>query len=163
MSIKNLFPSKKKDVLVKREEYHPLALLRDEINSLFDNFSRGFGMERFKERLDTFNPKIDIAESDKEIKISAELPGIDEKDIEVSTTKNSLTIRGEKKEEKEDKGKGCYRKERSYGAFSQTVQLPSEVDTDKIEANFKKGVLTVKLPKAAKAIKETKKIPVKAE
>ena len=101
MSIKNLFPSKKKDVLVKREEYHPLALLRDEINSLFDNFSSGFGMERFKERLDIFNPKIDIAETEKEIKVSAELPGIDEKDIEVSTTKNSLTIRGEKKEEKE--------------------------------------------------------------
>jgi HSP20 family protein len=74
-----------------------------------------------------------------------------------------LTIRGEKKEEKEDKGKDYYRMERSYGSFSRTIPLPVEVETDKVDAKFKKGVLTITLPKTAKAVSETKKISVKVE
>jgi len=104
-----------------------------------------------------------MKESDKQISITAELPGMDDKDIDISLTKDSLSIKGQKKEEKEDKGKDYYRMERSYGSFSRTIALPSEIDIDKVKAEFKKGLLTVTLPKTAKAIKETKKIPVKTE
>ncbi len=158
-------PATKEKLPVKRTEYSPFELLRREMNSLFDNFFRGFDVwpswEKFG--VGTFTPKVDVKESDKEITVSAELPGIDDKDLDVSITKDTLTIKGEKKQEKEDKGKDYYRMERSYGSFTRTIPLPAEIDTDKAKAEFKKGVLTVSLPKTAKAIKETKKIPVKAE
>jgi HSP20 family protein len=163
MPKKNSVPAEKKNIPVRREEYNPFGLLRQEMNTLFDNFSRGFEMDPFMGRFGTFSPSVDVKESDKEIKVSAELPGMEDKDIDVSLTKDSLTIKGEKKEEKEDKGKDFYRMERSYGSFTRTVPLPSEIDTEKVKAEFRKGVLTVTLPKTAKAIKETKKISVKAE
>ncbi len=159
MAGKNLTPSIKKSLPIKREERDIFSLFREEMNRLFDNFFRGFEIEPFG----TFRPSVNVVEDEKEIRVSAELPGIDEKDIEVSLSKDSLTIKGEKKEEKEDKGKNYYRMERSYGSFSRTIPLPVEIDADKVKAQFKKGVLTVTLPKTAKAIKETKKIPVKAE
>jgi HSP20 family protein len=163
MALKDLVPFGKKDVPVKREEENPFALLRREMDSLLDNFFRGFDAEPFESRMAAFNPKIDVTENDKEIKISAELPGMDEKDIDVSLQNDILTIKGEKKEEKEDKGKDYYRMERSYGSFSRTIPLPVEVETDKVEATFRKGVLSISLPKTAKTIAETKKIAVKVE
>ena len=163
MAIRNLVPFGKKDVSVKREDEHPFSLLRREMDSLFDNFFRGFDLEPFESRMGAFSPKVDVTENDKEIKISAELPGMEEKDIDVSLQKDMLTIKGEKKEEKEDKGKDYYRMERSYGSFSRTIPLPVEVETDKVEAKFKKGVLSITLPKTAKAVSETKKIAVKVE
>ncbi len=165
MNIKDIVPFWKRSIPVRREEQNPFALLRDEINNLFDNFFRRWDVEHFlgTDRFGTFDPKIDIVEKDKEIKVSAELPGVDEKDIDVSITKHTLIIKGEKKEEKEDKGKNYYRMERSYGSFIRTIPIPVEIDTDKAKAQFKKGVLTITMPKTAKAIKETKKIPVKAE
>ncbi|TAN42903.1 MAG: Hsp20/alpha crystallin family protein [Nitrospirae bacterium] len=163
MSIKDLMPFKKKDVPVKREEDNPIALLRRDIDSLFDNFFRGFAMEPLAGHLAAFSPNVDITETDKEIKVTAELPGMDEKDIDVSLNKDMLTIKGEKKEEKEDKGKNYYRVERSFGSFSRTIPLPVEIETEKIGASFKKGVLTVTLPKSAKAIDATRKINVKVE
>lgn len=163
MAIRNLVPFGKKSVPVRREEESPFALLRREMDSLFDNFFRGFDMEPFESRLSAFTPKVDVTENDKEIKISAELPGMDEKDIDVSLQKDMLTIKGEKKEEKEDKGKDYYRMERSYGSFSRTIPLPVEVETDKVDAKFKKGVLSITLPKTANAVAETKKITVKVE
>ena len=163
MPKKSVVPVEKKAAPVRREEYSPLSLLRHEMNTLFDNFFRGFETEPFAARFGSFTPTVDVKESEKDFKISAELPGMDEKDIDVSITRDSLTVRGEKKEEKEDKGKNYYRMERSYGSFSRTVPLPAEVDTEKVKAEFKKGVLTVTVPKTAKAIKETKKIVVKAE
>jgi HSP20 family protein len=88
---------------------------------------------------------------------------MDEKDIDVSLTRDTLTIKGEKKEEKEEQGKDYYRMERSYGSFTRSVPLPVEVDTDKVQATFKKGVLDITLPKTARAIQETKKVPVKSK
>jgi HSP20 family protein len=163
MAIRNLVPFGKKSVPVKREEENPFALLRREMDSLFDNFFRGFDLEPFESRMAALSPKVDVTENDKEIKISAELPGMDEKDIDVSLQNDMLTIKGEKKEEKEDKGKDYYRMERSYGSFSRTIPLPVEVETDKVEARFKKGVLNITLPKTARAVAETKKIAVKVE
>lgn len=163
MAGKNLTPTIKKSLPIKREERDLFSLFREEMNRLFDNFFRGFEIEPFETGFGTFRPSVNVVEDEKEIKVSAELPGVDEKDIEVSLSKDSLTIKGEKKEEKEDKGKNYYRMERSYGSFSRTIPLPVEIDADKVKAQFKKGVLTVTLPKTAKTIEETKKIPVKAE
>jgi HSP20 family protein len=163
MAIRNLVPFGKKGISERREEENPFALLRREMDSLFDNFFRGFDMEPFESRFGAFSPKVDVTENDKEIKVSAELPGMDEKDIDISLNRDTLTIRGEKKEEKEQKGKDYYRMERSYGSFNRTIQLPIEVETDKIEAQLKRGVLTVTLPKSARAVEETKKVPVKVE
>jgi len=163
MAIRNLVPFGKKSVPVRREEGSPFALLRHEMDSLFDNFFRRFDIEPFESRLSLFSPKVDVVENDKEIKVFAELPGMDEKDIDISLTRDTLMIRGEKREEKEQKGKDYYRMERSYGSFSRTIPLPVEVETDNIEAKLKKGVLTVILPKSARAVEETKKISVKVE
>lgn len=163
MTMRNLVPFGKKSVPVKRGEAHPFSLLRREMDSLFDNLFRGFDVEPFESRLGAFSPSVDVTENDKEIKISAELPGMDEMDIDVSLQSDMLTIKGEKKEEKEDKGKDFYKMERSYGSFSRTIPLPVEVETDKAEAKFKKGVLIITLPKTAKAVSETKKIAVKVE
>jgi HSP20 family protein len=133
------------------------------MDSLFDNFFRGFDLEPFESRAGGFSPKVDVFENDREITVSAELPGMDEKDIDVSLQDHVLTIKGEKKEEKEDKGKDYCRMERSYGSFVRTIPLPVEVETDKIEARFRKGVLSITLPKTAGAVQETKKIAVKVE
>ena len=162
MPTKHLVPSKK-SAPAKREERDPFSLFRQEMNRLFDSFFMGADIEPFESRLGTFNPNINIVEGAKEFKVSAELPGMDDKDIDISLSKDALTISGEKKEEKEDKGKNYYRIESSYGSFSRTIPIPSEIETDKVKAEFKKGVLNITLPKTAKSIKETKKISVKAE
>jgi HSP20 family protein len=163
MAIRNLVPFGKKSLPAKREDENPFAILRQEMDAMFDNFFRSFDMEPFESRLGAFTPKVDVVESDKEMKITAELPGIDEKDIDVSLQNDMLTIKGEKKEETEDKGKDYYRMERSYGSFSKTIALPIEVETDKVEARFKKGVLSITIPKTARTVAETKKIAVKVE
>ncbi|MBS1235106.1 MAG: molecular chaperone [Nitrospirae bacterium] len=163
MALKDLVTFGKKDVPVRRESDHPFALFRKEFDDLFDTFFRSFDMQPFEGRIGAFSPKVDVTENEKEFNISAELPGMDDKDIDVSLQNDMLTIRGEKKEEKEDKGKDYYRMERSYGYFSRTIPLPVEVETDKVDAKFKKGVLTITLPKTAKAVAETKKISVKVE
>jgi HSP20 family protein len=151
-----------------RQEWElPFVSLQREMNKLFDNFFGGLSPSPWAplERggAESFIPRIDVSETDKEIRVSAELPGMDENDIDVSLTKDTLTIRGEKKEEKEDKGKDYYRMECSYGSFSRNVPLPAEVNTDKVEATFKKGILYVTLPKTMSAIEKTKKVPIKSK
>ncbi len=164
MTIKDLVPFWKKTIPIRRDDFEdPLSMFRREFNRLIDDFFRDFELEPFKRRLGTFSPNINVIENNNEIKISAEVPGMDEKDIEVSINKDVLTIRGEKKEEREDKGKNYYRMERSYGSFSRSIPLPVDVDKDKAKAELKKGVLTITLPKTQEAISETKKIPVKVE
>ena len=164
MTWKDIVPFKKRDVSLRREGDHPFERLHEEMDALFDDFFKGFSMEPFEGRYGrSFSPKIDVAETDKEIKISAELPGMEDKDIDVSLNKDTITIKGEKKEEKEDKGKDYYHVERSYGSFTRTIPLPVEIESDKAEANFKKGVLTIRIPKSAKAIETKKKIAIKAE
>lgn len=162
MSIKKIMLPVKSDLPMKRQEYDPFSLLRYEMETLFDSFMRSFDLEPFESRL-AFNPKVDITESDKEIRVSAELPGMDEKNIDISLGKDSLTIKGEKKQEQEEKGKDYYRMERSYGSFSRVIPLPEEIDSAKVDAHFRKGVLTVVLPKTVKAVESKKKIEIKGE
>ena len=106
-------------------------------------------------------PAVDIIEKDNAYEITADLPGMDEKNIEVKLSNDGLTIRGVKQEEKEEQKRDYYLHERSFGAFERSFTLPEGVDADKIEASFKKGVLTVTLPKRPEAIKPEKQIPVK--
>jgi HSP20 family protein len=151
----------------RREWELPFVSLQREMNRLFDNFFGGLSPSPWAplERggAESFTPHVDVSETDKEIKVSAELPGMDENDIDVSLTRDTLTIRGEKKEEKEDKGKDYYRMERSYGSFTRNIPLPVEVNTDKVEATFKKGILYVTLPKTVSAIEKTKKVPIRSK
>ncbi len=166
MPIRDLIPSiwKRGEVSSKHVDEHPFYSLQREMNSLFDDFFKGFDfatLGREQEHFGIFSPSIDIKESDKEVSIKAELPGVDEKEIEVSLTDDALTIKGEKKEEKEEKSKNYYRMERSYGSFSRTVPLPTGIDSQKADAVFKKGVLTITVPKTEEAKAKLKKIEVK--
>jgi HSP20 family protein len=148
--------------------------LRREIDRLFEGFDRDyrsfpvrrpiFDVEPFwrRELSWTAVPAVDITESEKTYEVTAELPGMDEKNIEVKVVNGNLTIKGEKQEEKEEKKKDYYLQERHFGSFERRFQLPEGVDADKIEASFKKGVLTVTLPKKLEAQKPEKKIDVKA-
>jgi HSP20 family protein len=131
------------------------------VNQVFDDFL-DFGPFALGSAMTSFNPQLDVSETDREFLIAAELPGMDEKDVEVSVSNSLLTLRGEKKNEREDKRKGYYRMERSYGMFERTIPVPEGVDLDKVEASFKKGVLTVVLPKSVDYQKERKRIPIKA-
>ena len=153
--------------------WRPFENLRREVDRLFDDFDGGLWRSRLGRPLfdvqpfwprETFaaTPAVDVAETEKGYEITAELPGMDEKNIEVKFADGILTIKGEKHEEKEEKKKDYYLSERSYGSFQRSFQVPDSVQADKIEANFKKGVLTVSLPKSAEAQKAVKKIDVKA-
>jgi|SRR4029079_19290365 HSP20 family protein len=137
----------------------PFVSLQREIDRLFEDFTRG---------LPTFAgngatalvPSMDVSETDKEIEITAELPGLEEKDVQINLSDNFLTIRGEKRAEKEQKDKNYRLVERSYGSFERTLELPEGVSSDAIKANITKGVLKVTIPKPAPA--QAKKIEVKS-
>jgi HSP20 family protein len=155
------------------EAWRPFESLRREIDRLFEDFDRDFWRAPFRRSIFDVEPfwrreliiaapAVDIVEKDNAYEVTADLPGIDEKNIEVKLSDGSLTIRGEKKEEKEEKKKDYYLHERHFGSFERSFRLPETVDTDKIEASFKKGVLTVTLPKKLEAQKPAKKIDVKA-
>ncbi len=135
---------------VKRKEggRGSLARLHDEMDDLFRNF---FSEGDWPVRSGSRWPAIDIIEKDGEFMVKAEVPGCKADDIDISVHGNMLTISGEKKQEKEEKEKGYYHVERSYGSFRRDLQLATEVDADKIEATCKDGVLTITLPKSEKA------------
>ncbi len=154
--------------------WRPLENLRREIDQLFEDFGLGtwrspfrrsfFDMDPFRRARTAFTgmPAVDVTETENGYKVVAELPGMDEKDIEVKIANGILTIKGEKQEEKEEEKQDFYVRERSFGSFERTFQVPEGVDLDKVDASFKKGVLTVTLPKTAEAQKAEKKIEVKA-
>lgn len=145
----------------RAEGGHPLSPLRREMDRLFEDFFGDWDLDPFKGFHRAETPKVDVAETEKEVKITADLPGIDPKDVDISMSGNVLAIRGERREEKEDKGKDYHRVERWSGSFHRAITMPCEVNVDKVEATFKKGVLTVTLPKTAKA--KRKGITVKVE
>lgn len=147
---------------VRGEGYaEPFKTMRRELDRLFEDFTRGFGVP-VQEAESLLAPRIDVAESDKEIEVTAELPGLDEKDVEVSVVDDLLTVRGEKKREKEEKGKDYQLVERSYGSFIRQLRLPFDADPGKVSASFKNGVLTVKVAKPKEIQAKTFKVPIKA-
>ena len=107
-------------------------------------------------------PFVDMSETEKEITITAEMPGVDKSDMDISISENMITIRGEKKQIEEKTGRSFYRVERSYGSFQRSFSLPCEIETEKVDATFKEGVLHIKLPKTAEAQERIKRITVRA-
>jgi HSP20 family protein len=154
-------------------EWPPLTNLRREIDRLFEDFGFGggrravgrtlFDLEPFWRGDLSFTkaPAVDVVEKDKEYEITAELPGLDENNVEVKFADGFLTIKGEKRGEKEEKKKDYYLSERRFGSFQRSFQVPESVDPDKIVASFKNGVLTVSLPKSQEPHKQEKKIAIK--
>lgn len=143
--------------------WHPFETLRREVDRLFDDFGTEFWRSPFRRELDVgLAPAVDIVEKDNAYEVTADLPGFDEKNIEVKLQNDSLSIKGERKSEKEEKKKDYHLTEREFGSFERRFTLPAGVDADKIEASLKKGVLTVTLPKKPEAQKPAKKIEVKS-
>jgi len=111
---------------------------------------------------ENFIPSVDVKEESDRVVVSAELPGMDQQDIDVEVTQDSVRIAGEKKQEEKKEEKGYYHRETSYGAFERVIDLPAAVDEDKAEAEFSKGVLTINLPKSEQARSKRKKVEVKS-
>jgi HSP20 family protein len=144
---------------------------RKEVDRVFDRFSdlpwmrHMFDLQPFggyQASFDVNIPAADFTEDEKVYKITVELPGLDEKSVEVSLSGRQLILKGEKRQEKEEKDKSYYLSERSYGSFQRGFRLPDGVDQDKIAATFEKGVLNVTLPKTVEVQKQQKKIEIKA-
>ena len=157
MNLKSLIPVNR-DRGVARSD-NPFMSLQREVDRLFSDFTRGFSAFG-NGKTDLMLPSMDVTETDKEIEITAELPGLEEKDVQINVSDNLLTIRGEKNAEKEEKDKNYRLIERSYGSFERTLELPEGINADAIKANIGKGVLKVTVPKPAPA--QVKKIDVKA-
>jgi HSP20 family protein len=138
--------------------FRELTTLRDEMDRMWERF---FGewptMEPFRRE---WKPSLDVSETKNNIVVKAEAPGVDPKDIDISLTGDVLTIKGEKRQEKEEKDQNYHRVERSYGVFARSVRLPQEVQSDKIEASYKNGILKITLPKSEEAKKKEIKIKV---
>lgn len=157
------------------EAWHPLVRLRAEMDRLFEDFQslmpipssgRGAALEPFRAVHRMFGgliPAVSLAEKDDSYELTAELPGLEEKDVQITLRDDLLTIKGEKQAGAEEKTRGYYFSERRFGSFQRALQLTDDVDLEKIEARFKNGVLTVTLPKNPAAAKEEKKIPIKGE
>lgn len=162
MDLRSLMPFGRRDVAGAEQDPFFFAMRRD-MDRLFDEMGRGFGMPRVWGD-GSAAPKIDIRETDTAVEVKAELPGVEEKDLDLQLVDNVLTIKGEKKQERQEgeKGKGYYLMERSYGSFFRQIPLPVEVEKDKVQARFKNGVLTVTLPRSAEAAAKVKRIDVKA-
>jgi len=138
----------------------PMTRLRDEMDRMFDRFTRGWEDFDFPSLARFWGPAVDLSETEDEVVVRAEVPGLDSKDLEVSIAGNVLTLSGQKKEEHEEKARGFYRSERRAGGFRRSVQLPSWVDANQASAEYENGILTVHLKKDEKA--RPKKVPVKA-
>lgn len=165
MAIRDLIPWKSQghDIAPRQEERvdHPVMSLHRDINRLFDDMFRGFSMPSLPSIGRSIGwPRVELSENAKEVRVTAELPGMEEKDIEISLDDNELVIRGEKKSETNDEERGY--SERSYGRFERRIGLPSQIDEDKVEAAFRNGVLTVTVPRTAEATKGRKTFPINA-
>ena len=138
-----------------RHSEHSLSILRDEVDRLYDDFFNGLGLPPSFPRSGmleeitggVLKPKLDLSATDKEYTISVEIPGVSEKDVNLELVHDTLIIRGEKNQKKEEKKKNFYRLERSYGAFQRTLSLPEDADRDNIKADFKNGVLNITIPR----------------
>lgn len=149
--------------------HNPIVQMHREVDRLFENALRGFGLSPFRSDLFTpfaapglLKPQVDIGATDKEYSITVEVPGVEEKDVKVEIANNTLTIRGEKKQEKEEKDKNYYRIERNYGSFQRVLSLPEDADQEGVNAVFKKGVLTITMPRKALPKAEVKQIEIKS-
>ncbi|WP_411032796.1 Hsp20/alpha crystallin family protein [Shinella sp. BYT-45] len=169
MSVRDLIPWRRNDgnqvpTIFRDDDRDPFLSLHREVNRLFDDVFRGFG-SGFPSlgRASAFGggwPSVEISDTQKEVKVTAEIPGLEEKDIEVLLDDGVLTLKGEKRSETEDKDKQF--SERFYGRFERRIPLGYEVKEDQVDASFRNGVLTVTLPKSEKAQSQVKRIAIKS-
>jgi HSP20 family protein len=147
----------------KTEEDKGFVQLQQAMNDMFQNFTQAsdWPVMGWSGNARTWNPRLDLAETEKEIIITAELPGLEEKDVNVSLSGDQLVISGEKRDDKEEHNKTFHRIERNWGSFQRVLPLYWEVDRNNVRAVFSKGVLTVTLTKTLKAQELIRKIPVK--
>jgi HSP20 family protein len=143
------------------------SAMRDEMDRMFERFDTGWP-SAFRRAAGTGGagsmvvvPELDVRENGNAFVIEAELPGVEEKDVDVTLANGLLTIRGEKKDEREEKGETYYRSERSFGSFERTLRLPDTIDDSQVEARFDKGVLTITAPKRPEAVKTERKIEIR--
>jgi HSP20 family protein len=168
MSVRDLIPWGRSNspapTIYRDGEQNPFLSLHREVNRLFDEVFRNFDM-----RLPSINgfsangfgwPEIEIAENEREIRVSADVPGLDEKDVEILLEDGALTLRGEKRSQTEDKHR--HFSERFYGRFERRIPLAADIDEDNVQAAFRNGVLTVTLPKTAEAQSKVKRISIKS-
>ena len=157
----SLFPSERRatDLQPAPQDSDPLRALQRRMDHLFDDFASGYHWP-FGNGRHAPMPQIDVSETDGEVTIEAELPGVDEKDIDVTVADNLLTIKGEKKQEKEEKKKDYHLTERSYGGFSRSMRLPFDADPKTIKASFDAGVLKITLPKPPEVKSKVNKIAI---
>jgi HSP20 family protein len=149
-------------VLTRWEPFREFATLQDRINRVFRDSYSGAGQD---EALTTssFAPAVDVYEDEHKVSLKIEVPGIDEKDIDVRVENNTLTVHGERKIEKEEKEENYRRVERQYGSFTRTFTLPQTVDTENVSATYDKGVLKINLPKKAEAKPKQIKVNIGSE
>jgi HSP20 family protein len=169
MSVRDLIPWGRERIqapsLFREDERDPFLSLHREVNRLFDDVFRSFdtGLPSFS-RLSAAGagrwPSVEVSDGEKEIRVTAEVPGLEEKDVEVLLDDGVLTLKGEKRSETEDKDR--HFSERFYGRFERRIPLGYEIDEDKVDARFKNGVLTVTLPKTAKALSQARRIAIKS-
>lgn len=140
---------------------HPFTALQNEINRAFDQAFRGFDVPTFKPLDRLLAPAVDVKETAEGLEVAAELPGVDEKDLEVTVADGLLSIKAEKKLEETKDEKGYHLMERRYGTASRTIQLPFSPEADKVTASFEKGVLRIVVPRPAEAAEKIRRVPVK--
>ncbi len=165
MAIKDLIPWNKtvsRDLAVQREAGDPFELFRRDMDQLFNGFFGDLSgrTSLMNRQFGSFAPEMDVKETDKEVRVTAELPGLEEKDVEVTLTEGTLTIKGEKREEHDEEKGDVFRSERRYGMFERSIALPSGIDANGAKASFKKGVLKVTLPKTAEAQSNRRRIAI---
>lgn len=166
MTVRDILPFGRGQVTVNKGG-NPIGIFQGEMNRLFEDFfgeslpAAWIGRSAVSAPAFSFSPAIDVKDTEKEVKIIAELPGIDSKDVSVSVADGYVTIKGEKKLESEEKKEGYYRQERSYGSFQRVVALPENANLDKAEASVKNGVLTVSVPKKADSQGKSRTLEIK--
>lgn len=162
MQIKDLIPWARKDHAPdpKREGENPIASLQRDMNRAFEGFWNRFGSADWP--FAGGEVKSDVVATENAVEVSVELPGMEMKDIEVSVSNDLLTVKGEKRIDRQEEKKGYYLSERSYGAVYRTIPLPPGVDGTKAEAMFRNGVLTIRLPQTPEAQAKVKRIEVKS-
>jgi HSP20 family protein len=161
MNVRDLVPwsrgDRERNPATRSDSISPVMNLHREMNRLFDDMFRGFDDSRFFAGRSGW-PSLDVEETDKECRVTADLPGLEERDVEVLLQDGLLTVRGEKKLESENRNRT--HSERFYGRFERQISLDRDVDQNAVSATFKNGVLTVTMPKSAQAVERTKRIPI---
>ena len=163
MTLNELLPLRYRREVRQNDLSSPFSALHRQMNRLFDDFFGDLVLQPGEGRVfqTAFLPRINVKDTGQEIEISAELPGMEQKDVELVLEDSILTLRGEKKMQQEEKKENYYHLESGYGTFQRSVALPAEVDESKAEAHFKNGILTVRVPKTEPERAKKQKIEIK--